>query len=732
MTTAAHEDISPVDKQFGDAGELRAQPPAHLAPKAVDPWRSSISSDTLAWARAARAKGLLVEAERLYRLIFEDAPADSALAQPGFGLDEATRADAIAAARAELGAALLAQARLSDAAAVLTPLAEDDDARVAGAALAHLAQARRALGEAREAIAIARRAVAADASCYETHLALARTLLDLRQRKESVTSFRRALSINPSRPDAFGGLARALIAMNDLHAGETAIAEARARSPDDPDALRAVSDVLAKRGDRPGAAAASNAAARTLFARGYHREAQDAFETAAKLAPDVAGYHNDAGTSAYLRRRPGDALPWLERAVSLQPAFAQALSNLGAALMETGHFARSEQRLREALAVDPRHAEAHVNLANLLLELRRGEEAEQHYRLALEIQPQLAAARLGLGIMLLAQERFEEAFNFYESRPAGVRAASLGLALWRGEDDREAQTVIVMSEQGLGDTLQFLSAVRAAPTRFKRVGFVCAPVLQRLSAHNLPGVEILPALPADLGAADRYVNLLSLAALLAPGNALTHRAHAFKPWIAALPDDIETWRNRLDSAFSGRDTMARAPRVGLCWGGGDALRDDWLRSIPLSALAPLLQIRDIQWVSLQIGTKRAQLAKIAAASRPLDPADEIADFADTAALVHNLDLVISVDTAVAHLAGAMGKPIWLLNRHASEWRWGIARDACAYYPTMRIFNQPAPLDWTPVVADVSRALATMDWRAARAVESHPPSGWDRNDAPAQE
>lgn len=678
------------------ATDMQACPsrPQGADPKATVPslWAPPAAAAALALARQALVSGFSAHAERLYRLVLDgcerDGPPD---------LDEV--ADH---ARAELAAALLTAGRLTDALAALAGLTASTQAH---AGLTTLAEARRASGDPRSALAPARKSAEARPDDADAQIVLGRVLSDLRQRSEAARAFKRALDINPSRADASGGLARTLVAMNDLQAGDIATTQALSGAPDDPDALRAHSALLSRRGDVAGAAQTSNAAARTLFARGYILEARAAFEHAARLAPSVPGYHNDAGTAAYLQRRPKEAVAWISRAVALQPSFARALSNLGAALMESGAYEESEQRLREALTFAPHDPEAHVNLANLLLERRRLKEAETHYRSALAAQSTLAPARIGLGIALFMQERFAEGRTYYEARPAAAAADALGLPLWRGETVEKETSLIVLSEQGLGDTLQFMGAVAKARDTFARVGFVCAPPLRRLARQNLPGVEILAALPVEIAASDRYVNLLSLASMLAPDGALTRPPEPWRPWIKADPAHAQSWSVRLAMTIGEPpDQSHRRPRVGLCWGGGDALRDDWLRSIPLKSLAPLLERRDVGFVSLQIGSKRAELGSAGVTGRLFDLADAISDFADTCALVENLDLVISVDTAVAHLAGAMGKPVWLLNRHASEWRWGLNRKTCDYYPSMRLFNQPAPLEWRPVVDALSAAL----------------------------
>jgi tetratricopeptide (TPR) repeat protein len=680
---------------FPPASEPEKLTAGSVGGRPSSPWARLPAADTLALARRAIAAGFSPTAERLYRLTLNgddrpEAPDDTA---------------AIEAARIELAAGLFGAARPLEALGVLEGLSSTPNA---AAGRVFLAEARRIAGAAREALAPARNGAEGLPHDAGAQTVLARVYLDLRQHRNAVTAFKRALEIAPGRADSFGGLARALIAINDLAAGERAIAEALVRAPDEPDALRAGSIVFARRGAAADAAAASHAAGRSLFAHGRQREALEALQTATTLAPKSAVYFADAGTAAYLQRRHKEAVEWLTRALALQPSFPRALSNLGATLMETGAFEDAELRLREALSYAPQDVESHVNLANLLEMLRRVEEGEGHYRSALRIAPDLPAAHLGLGICLLYQRRWRDAQPHYDHRPPGVLAKALGLPLWGGEAVPAESSLIVMTEQGFGDTLQFMGAVNAARAHFARVGFVCPPALRRIAQRCLPDVSILAALPADIGAADKYVNLLSLAAIVAPENEMTRPSEPWRPWIDAEPVKVEEWSHRLGARLhNAPDPPNALRRVGLCWGGGDALRDDYLRSVPLKDFAPILAHRDVHFVSLQVGAKRAEIASTPQASRLVDLTEAISDFSDTAAIIANLDLVISVDTAVAHLAGAMGKPVWMLNRFSSEWRWGFGRDNCAFYPSMRIFNQSKPREWGGAIDDIARELASF-------------------------
>jgi hypothetical protein len=261
--------------------------------------------------------------------------------------------------------------------------------------------------------------------------------------------------------------------------------------------------------------------------------------------------------------------------------------------------------------------------------------------------------------------------------------------------------LLVLDEQGYGDSLQFVRYLPMALERFSQVGYVCPPPLRRLYERSLrerwPDLQLFDGVPSDLSRWDCYCPLMSLP--MAFGTRLATIPSAL-PYLHADAARAAHWRARLEAL-----PAAHLPRVGVVWAGGHSgIAVDRRRSLVVAQIAPLLALRQVRWVSLQKTDDPAKLADAASKARLTDWTDELADFAETAALIDNLDLVISVDTSVAHLAAAMGKPVWLLNRFAGCWRWLRGRDDSPWYPGLRLFTQTQRGDWDEVLTRVAIAL----------------------------
>jgi hypothetical protein len=339
-------------------------------------------------------------------------------------------------------------------------------------------------------------------------------------------------------------------------------------------------------------------------------------------------------------------------------------------------------------------------LGAALHDIRRTGEAEASYREALRLKQDFADAHVNLGYALLLAGRYEEGWREHEWRWRGrhLRAGARGFTapLWCG-DPIGTRTLLLHSEQGLGDTLQFCRyAALIEPGA--RVVLEVPPPLTRLMA-SLPGDALIVAHGEPLPAFDLHCPLLSLP--LAFGTTL-EKIPAGVPYLAADLGAAAEWRRWL-AALPGL-------RVGLVWAGGarrespDLAAVDARRSMSLATMAPLGEIDGVSFVSLQKGPPALQATSPPTGLSLVDPTSHLEDFADTAALVDGLDLVISVDTSVAHLAGAMGKPVWLLNRFDTCWRWLQDRDDSPWYPTLRQFRQREPGDWKAVMLAVRAAL----------------------------
>ena len=372
------------------------------------------------------------------------------------------------------------------------------------------------------------------------------------------------------------------------------------------------------------------------------------------------------------------------------------------------------------LELDPDNAQARANMGVVSKNLGALDEAERHLRHAIALAPESLGARAHLGAVLLAAGRYEEAWPWYEDRwanfvgedgrPSPESRPQIPLPQWKGErpesvfgaehKSSRAARLLVIPEQGHGDSLQFVRYLPLALEHFSQVGYICPPSLRRLYEDSLcarwPGLLLLDdGLPPPEW--DWYCPMMSLP--MAFGTRLDN-IPAATPYLYAGPARAAAWRARLAALPN-----AGLPRVGIVWAGGHSgMMEDKVRSLTPVQIAPLLALPQIHWISLQKTDDPAKRADAASQTRLTDWMDEVTDFADTAALIENLDLVLAVDTSVAHLAAAMGKPVWLLNRFAGCWRWLRDRDDSPWYPSVRLFTQRQRGDWSEVLADVAAAL----------------------------
>lgn len=451
-------------------------------------------------------------------------------------------------------------------------------------------------------------------------------------------------------------------------------------------------------------------------------DARSCFEQATRVAPGPASFR---GLAVALTRQGEFALAAAQArsglALSVKAGAAletsSLLSCLGDALRNSQKFDEAAQAYRHLLDIAPDHRAAHLNLGFILQCQDRLDDAIGHYRQAVNIDPGYLEAHSNLASALLATGRLEEAWPHFEHRwvslvgPDGQRVPArpeLPIRRWEGDGHRRDHHLLVVAEQGLGDTLQFCRYLPMVLDQFAEVTFVCPKPLQRLLAHSFlacwPNLRLADTVPTDPWLFDWHTPLLSLPKIF--GTSLA-TIPACVPYLHADQRAARAFADRLDRLGS-----PSSPRIGIVWAGGHAgLGVAQWRSLTPEQIDPLLAWPHARWVSLQKPESDAKRLKAGQQARVIDWMDEMKDFADTAALVASLDLIISVDTSVAHLAGAMGKPVWLLNRFAGCWRWMRGRDDSPWYPAMRIFTQKDRGQWNEVL---ERVLAELEreWRGA--------------------
>lgn len=419
------------------------------------------------------------------------------------------------------------------------------------------------------------------------------------------------------------------------------------------------------------------------------RRAAQRSETDHRLQSDLAMALLELG-------RPDLAEEPIRRAVELAPDVALVHRNLATVLLEQGRLSEALASAHHSLGLDPSRHETLCLVAVVHAALRAPDEANAAFLRARTMAPDDALTALRHGMMLLATGDFTQGLPLLERRLDDSRILPWDrldrMTRWRGED-LAGRSILLHAEQGHGDAIQFVRYASVLNRRGAQVHVVCHPGLARLFA-SVEGVASVSKLGAPLPDCDYFAPMMSLA--LAVGTTLA-TVPAQVPYVGAAQDATGAWATRFED--DGRR------RVGLCWAGNPEYGTDRRRSIPAPLLRPLIDVEGLNLISLQKTPAGSSPTYPNAGLALTDWTHELEDFADTAALISTLDLVISVDTSVAHLAGALGRPVWLLNRFDTDWRWGWQGDHSPWYPTMRIFRQPVSGDWTSVIADVVEALA---------------------------
>ncbi|HVI52946.1 MAG TPA: tetratricopeptide repeat-containing glycosyltransferase family protein [Candidatus Sulfotelmatobacter sp.] len=450
----------------------------------------------------------------------------------------------------------------------------------------------------------------------------------------------------------------------------------------------------------PSAVEVHNELGRVLQEMRLPVEASECFRHATELQPQDPVSAFNLGNALTDARRYDEAFAAYQRAIALKPDFVQALNNFGNALMLPFHFEDAEATLRRAIAIQPDHALAHVNLADSLWAQGRRGEAMDMYDRAVELAPDMPELRLHRAIALMQQGRLREGFAEHEWRwraNSHIPMQRILLPRWNGEP-LTGKTILLHGEQGFGDDLQFIRFLPRVAALADRVILRVEPSLVRILS-SIDGVGEVIDSKAPVPLADYACSLLSLPYAL--GVEMVD-IPAQTPYLRPNPADVEAWRRKLEEC--------PGLKVGIAWAGAprpgasEAMLLDSRRSFDLETYAPLAGIPGISLISLQLGPRAAQALIPPKGMTLFDMTGDIADFADTAALVANLDLVISVDTSVVHVAGAVAKPVWVLSRYDGCWRWFLDREDSPWYPTARIFRQTRRGNWSETVAQVAGQL----------------------------
>jgi tetratricopeptide (TPR) repeat protein len=500
-------------------------------------------------------------------------------------------------------------------------------------------------------------------------------------------------------------LRRALRAQahGELAKAERLYSECLQHHPDNFDALHGLGQINYQRGRLDAALALIQAALKRDPARAdgfaslglvfhslaQHERALLGYDAGLRLAPNDPELLSRRGAAFLELGRARDALESFDRALAADPDHLDALGNRGNALLRLNRVAEALAAYDRALTFAPENAALLANRAVALRRLDRPQEAVMSAKRALRSRPGFAQARFVEAVARLTLGDFGAGWRGYESRAlvGDVARKDRGFAapLWLGEESLQGKTILLHAEQGFGDTLQFVRYVPLVAARGATIVLEVQHELERLLCR-LPGIETLVARNAALPPFDFHCPLLSLP--LACATELS-TIPAEIPYVAPAADDVAAWRARLPQ---------RRPRIGLAWSGTRSHDNDLNRSMRLAMLAPLLDLPELTFVSLQHEVREEDAAFLKGRTDVVQIAAEFRDFANTAAVIASLDAVISVDTAVAHLAGAMGKPLFLLLPFAADFRWLRERCDSPWYPSARLYRQPGFGDWDSAVA----------------------------------
>jgi tetratricopeptide (TPR) repeat protein len=499
--------------------------------------------------------------------------------------------------------------------------------------------------------------------------------------EDAAALIRRFIEVDPNFPDAHNNLGIALQKLNRPSEAVPHFELAIQLAPKRPEAYHNL--------------------ARAQQALGRAAQAREDFERAIALRPDYAEAHNSLGV-LLAPTDPEQALACFRRATAARSDYADAHNNAGIALQGLGRHAEAAASYRQALAIKPDHADTHNNLGLSLQDLNRHEEALRYFDIAQAIKPDHVDAHLNEGLARLALGDYATGWKKYAWRHLTANFSHgkkrPPQPLWLGNWNISGKTILLHGEQGLGDTIMFARYVPLVAQRGAKVILAVQRPLAALMA-TLQGASVVRGQGEPVPPFDGFCPLPTLPLVFRTS---VETIPADVPYLSAPADRLAKWRPVLEA-------VAR-PRIGLMWAGAQSPR--YRRTIPLRLLLPLFELREFHFVALQKELPKEDAPILDSTGMATFLGEHQADLADAAAMIAMLDVVITIDTSIANLAGAMGKPTWVLLPFCADWRWLVGRENSPWYPTARLFRQPAPGDWPSVLTQVAKAL--REWRAAAA------------------
>jgi len=525
--------------------------------------------------------------------------------------------------------------------------------------------------------------------------------------EEGVDLIGRAIALTTQSPVAqfHNNIAAALRSLNRLDEAANHCARAVALEPNYARAHYSLGEIRQQQGMLPQAVTSydaalryepNNVAARKALAKclknlGRFADAARHYERVLSAEPGNAEMHNDMGVVLQEQGALVRAIAHYRQATVLKPDFMVGHFNLGVALKKCDQLDEAAAHYARALALEPKFAQAHFNLGIVLAEQGKLAEALTHYRRSLELLPNQPDVHWNEALALLLSGDLRAGFAKYYWRwhRNGLSPRRFIEPAWDGRD-LNGQSILLYAEQGFGDTIQFLRYAAMVKARGGHVIVEVQPGLEHL-AQTVPGVDEVVPVGGTLPPFTCHAALLELPRLF---DTTLETIPAMAPYLTVDAARVQAWRTRLNEGL----------HVGLVWRGSPTNGNDHRRSMSAATMAKIAAPSGITFVNLLHNAREEELDFLARAGSIRNFGAEITDWAETAALVASLDLVVTVDTAMSHLAGALGKPVWVMLPFAPDWRWMLRRDDTPWYPTMRLFRQQTPGDWGGVMAAISHAL----------------------------
>jgi tetratricopeptide (TPR) repeat protein len=564
-----------------------------------------------------------------------------------------------------------------------------------------------------EAVEQFRKTIRINPSFPNGHINLGNALLEGDRPQEALHHYEKALSLLPNEPSVYNSCGLALDALDRCSEAISHYNTAIALRPDYSDAFYNRGNALQKLKQFPEALKSYEQAlslqpdlahvhsnrGKVLQEVGDLDAALASYDRAIALAPNLAEAHYNRGNALHKLNEHARALESYRQAILLRPDFAEAYSNCGNIQLELQLIDQAIRSYERAIALKPGVAEFHNNLANALQTLGRSDEALASYDQAIALKPEYAEAHVNRGLTLLREGRYGIGWKEYAWRNkaegfAGART-DIGGAEWKGEP-LTGKSVLLYAEQGYGDAIQFMRYVPKVAALGARVLLEVPRRLQNLTS-TLDGASAVVVKGDQVPPVDYHCSLLSLPLVF---NTAIESIPNSTRYLRADPQRILSWANRFP---------ASSFKIGLAWAGNPNYRGDRTRSIGLSPLVPMLSLPGMLYVSLQKDLRVGDEALMRKCPQliHLD-----VDFDDTAAIMCQLNIIVSSDTSAAHLAGALGLPVWVLLEWMPDWRWFSSGTNSPWYPTARLFRQPARGDWNSVIKSVQHELMSLAANAA--------------------